>query len=326
MGATPREARPPRAPPTPEGRPAGQPARPRRDREPSTRRGVEQRQLVGLITQRSGVRIPPPLPDAKAGTERCRRSCFLQPITVLQLREHPYTRLCFGGIITVFRHAADFVIDFVYPKRCAGCSRRGTWLCDDCRMELPCFTSPWCDRCGVPGTYSRCKCPSTPGNLEQVRSVGPFDGWLRGAVVQFKYYGEWARAAHLGEPLATAVAHLQEIDVLVPVPLHSARLRQRGFNQSLLLAQHAGSLLGIEIVEALVRTRRTSAQVNLGAEQRLANVAGAFAVQPNVEVAGLSVVLIDDVVTTGSTLSACAEALLRAGAASVRAACLAREM
>ena len=159
-----------------------------------------------------------------------------------------------------------------------------------------------------------------------MRSVGPFDGWLRGAVVQFKYHGEWSRAAHLGEPLATAVAHLHEIDVLVPVPLHSARLRQRGFNQSLLLARHAGILLGIDVVEALVRTRRTDAQVNLGSEQRLANVAGAFAVQPNTEVAGLSMVLIDDVITTGSTLSACAEALLRAGASSVKAASIAREM
>ena len=84
-----------------------------------------------------------------------------------------------------------------------------------------------------------------------MRSVGPFDGWLRGAVVQFKYHGEWARAAHLGEHLAAAVAHLQQVDALVPVPLHPARLRQRGFNQSLLLAERAGDLLGLEVKEAL---------------------------------------------------------------------------
>jgi ComF family protein len=193
-------------------------------------------------------------------------------------------------------------------------------------MALPCFRVPWCDRCGVPGTYLRCKCPSTPKNLEQVRSVGPFDGWLRGAVVQFKYHGEWARAAHLGEPLAAAVAQLQRADALIPVPLHSSRLRQRGFNQSLLLAQQVGGLLEIEVKEPLIRTRRTDAQVSLGAEQRIANVAGAFAVQPHILVVGLSVVLIDDVITTGSTLSACAEALISAGASSVKAASLAREM
>jgi competence protein ComFC len=231
-----------------------------------------------------------------------------------------------GGNITSLRDVAEFAIDLVYPKRCAGCSRRGTWLCDDCDTALPRFRSPWCGRCGVPATYSRCKCSSTPANLEQVRSVGPFDGWLRGAVVEFKYHGEWARAAQLGTPLATTVASLQGVDALVPVPLHSSRLRQRGFNQSLLLAQYAGDLLRVEVKDALVRTRRTDAQVNLGAELRMANVAGAFAVQPNASVAGLSVVLIDDVVTTGSTLSACAEALLSVGATSVKAASLAREM
>jgi ComF family protein len=159
-----------------------------------------------------------------------------------------------------------------------------------------------------------------------VRSVGPFDGWLRGAIVQFKFHGEWARAADLGEPLATAITDLQRVDVLIPVPLHPIRLRQRGFNQSLLLAQQAGDLLGVDVKDALVRTRRTDAQVSLGADRRMANVAGAFAAQPHILIAGLSVVLIDDVVTTGSTLSACAEALLGAGATSVKAASLAREM
>jgi ComF family protein len=231
-----------------------------------------------------------------------------------------------GGRIDYLRHAAEFAIDLVYPKRCAGCSRRGTWLCNDCDNALPRFTTPWCDRCGVPATYPRCKCPSTPINPKQVRSVGPFDGWLRGAIVQFKYHGEWARAAHLGEPLAATIAHLQQVDALVPVPLHPSRLRQRGFNQSLLLAQQAGGLLGVEVKEALIRTRRTDAQFHLGAEERKTNVAGAFVVQPHIPIAGLCLVLIDDVVTTGSTLSACADALVAAGAASVMAASLAREL
>jgi competence protein ComFC len=231
-----------------------------------------------------------------------------------------------GGNIDAFRHAAEFAVDLVYPKRCAGCSRRGTWLCEDCRTALTLFTPPWCDRCGVPGTYLRCRCHSTPRNLDQVRSVGPFDGWLRGAVVQFKYHGEWARTAHLGALLAGTVAQLQPSDALIPVPLHPTRLRQRGFNQSLLLAQYVGDLLNIEIKEPLIRTRRTDAQANLGAQQRMANVAGAFAAQPNIVVTGLSIVLIDDVITTGSTLSSCAEALTGAGAASVKAVSLAREM
>ena len=163
-----------------------------------------------------------------------------------------------------FRQAAEFAIDLVYPKRCAGCNRRGTWLCGACDTALSLFAAPWCDRCGVPGTYLRCRCHSTPANLQQVRSVGPFDGWLRGAVVQFKYHGEWARTAHLGALLADSVAHLQQVDMLVPVPLHQTRLRQRGFNQSQLLARFAGDVLGLRVTEAaLVRTRRTDAQVLL---------------------------------------------------------------
>ena len=232
----------------------------------------------------------------------------------------------FGGIIDALRQVAEFAVDLVYPKRCAGCDRRGTWLCDGCRRALPLFKPPWCDRCGVPGTYLRCKCRSTPGNLEKVRSVGPFDGWLRNAVVQFKYQGEWGRAAHLGELLASAVEQLQPFDALVPVPLHPTRLRQRGFNQSLLLARSAGELLGVQVLEMLGRTRRTQAQVGLKAEERVQNVAGAFALQPNASITGLSVVLIDDVITTGSTLSACARELISAEATSVKAVSLAREM
>jgi competence protein ComFC len=231
-----------------------------------------------------------------------------------------------GGRIDSFRRAAELAVDLVYPKRCAGCSRRGSWLCNDCDYALPRFSAPWCERCGVPATYPRCKCPSTPINPERIRSVGPFDGWLREAIVLFKYHGEWARATHLGVPLAATIGHLQQIDALVPVPLHPSRLRQRGFNQSLLLARQVGGLLGVDVREALIRTRRTDAQIHLGAEARKANVAGAFALQSNIPIAGLCLVLIDDVVTTGSTLSACADALIGAGAASVMAASLAREM
>jgi len=262
-----------------------------------------------------------------AGTLWCRRCCIFQQTIMCQFRlRSRMDALTSRRIINSFRDAAEYAVDIVYPKRCAGCGQRGTWICVGCDAALPLFTTPRCHRCGVPASYPHCECSSTPENLEQVRSVGPFDGWLRGAIVHFKFHGEWARAAHLGKPLAAAVADMRQADALIAVPLHAARLRQRGFNQSLLLAQHAGALLGIEVKEALIRTRRTDAQVNLGSEQRTINVTGAFAVKPNFPVAGLSITLIDDVITTGSTLSACAEALITAGATSVSAASLAREM
>ncbi len=232
-----------------------------------------------------------------------------------------------GGIIREsLRAAREFAIDLVYPKRCSGCERRGSWVCDVCSGQLHQFDRPWCARCGVPERYGRCACESTPEILEQVRSVGPFDGWIRGAVIQFKYHGEWARTDHLAEPLARIIADLQPFDVLIPVPLHPARLRHRGFNQSLLIAERAAAHLGVEVQDGLIRTRRTDAQVTLGSDQRLANVFGAFAVRRSTAFRGLSVVLIDDVITTGSTLSACAEALSIGGASVVKAATIAREM
>jgi ComF family protein len=149
---------------------------------------------------------------------------------------------------------------------------------------------------------------------------------LRGAVIQGKYHGEWARIAELGPLLAEYCATLGPFDALVPVPLHASRLRRRGFNQSLLLAQSAAAVLGAPVEEALIRTRRTDAQARLNAEGRRANVRDAMAVAPGSGVSGRAFVVIDDVVTTGSTLAACAVALRRAGAVSVKAATFCREV
>jgi ComF family protein len=159
-----------------------------------------------------------------------------------------------------------------------------------------------------------------------MRSIGLFDGWLRGAVVSFKYHGEWARAEHLGALVATAASDLTPADAVIPVPLHSSRLRQRGFNQSMLVARNMAAQLGLPVEEALVRTRRTEVQAQLGARARQGNVSGAFSLAPNVIAADRSYILVDDVVTTGSTLAACTEALLHAGAARVDVATVAREL
>ncbi len=225
----------------------------------------------------------------------------------------------------VFRAAGEFALDLVYPKRCAGCGRRGVWLCAECDAHLARFSPPWCPSCGVPRALGSCRCQRMPEVLSATRSVGPFDGWLKNAIVQFKYHGEWARAEPLSRPLANAIGDILPCDALVPVPLHPARFRQRGFNQSKLLAHHVGKQFDLEVREAVTRARPTAAQATLSAADRRPNVAGAFAcTAPDVE--GLSFLLIDDVITTGSTLAACAEALLGAGAKSVSAATIAREM
>lgn len=160
----------------------------------------------------------------------------------------------------------------------------------------------------------------------QVRSVGPFAGWLRGAVIECKYHGEWARVSQLGPLLGEVCQRLGPCDALVPVPLHSSRVRQRGFNQSLLLARGVADLLQIPVEACLVRTRRTDSQTQLTAEERMRNVMGAMALAPDCTITDRGFVLVDDVITTGSTLAACAAVLQKAGARWVKAVTICREL
>jgi ComF family protein len=141
-----------------------------------------------------------------------------------------------------------------------------------------------------------------------------------------KYHGEWGRAALLGDELANALAGEFRCEVIVPVPLHHSRLKQRGFNQAQLIATRLERQLDLPVEPLLRRARRTGAQVHLDASKRMANVADAFVVDHEFVVNGRSILLVDDVVTTGATLSACAAALVRYGAAAVSAATLAREL
>ena len=171
-----------------------------------------------------------------------------------------------------------------------------------------------------------CHCSDMAAALTQVRSAGPFAGWLRDSILTFKYHDEWARAEYLGLALARVVSDMQPVDALTPVPLHRSRLRARGYNQSALLAEIVAQTLSIPMVEAIVRTRATAQQTTLSGPERTANVAGAFARRPGFDLSGANVVLIDDVVTTGSTLNACAQVLTAHGAAIVRAATLARQI
>jgi ComF family protein len=161
--------------------------------------------------------------------------------------------------------------------------------------------------------------------LNVVRSTALDDGWLRAAVRSFKYSGETARSGHLGDLLSGVLVELPSFDALIPVPLHPRRQRQRGYNQAYLLAKAAGDRAAMPVEQLLVRTRATDQQVGLDAESRRANVRGAFAIKADADVAGRRFVLVDDVLTTGSTLGNCATTLVAGGAAWVGAVTLARE-
>ena len=195
-------------------------------------------------------------------------------------------------------------------------------LCQGRWRRLP---APWCERCGQPTTHhaAPCRiCADWPDGLTRVRSAVWLDELARGAVHALKYRG-WHRVA---EPMAAAMSRLEPLagdGIVVPVPLSARRRRTRGYNQAEALAQAivAGSAALTCRTDCLVRTRETGTQTALAPEARRANISGAFAGR---DVAGLRVVLLDDVLTTGATLAEAAEALLEAGVDRVEAVTFAR--
>lgn len=160
-----------------------------------------------------------------------------------------------------------------------------------------------------------------------VRSVFYFEGLARKMVHELKYHNIRAASGYIAHFMADYLTQENiPVDVLVPVPLHSRRLRERGYNQSLLLAREIAKLTGLQVVEGLVRTRYSQPQVKTpGAAARRENVRGAFSCEHD-GVRGCRVLVIDDVVTSGATLDECARALKARDAQSVWGLTLAREV
>ena len=216
---------------------------------------------------------------------------------------------------------AGRLLDLAFPAVCIGCSREGTALCDPCGRALTV-------REGTPAGVPLGMPSDVPLPLVQLEWCAPYGGLVRDALHALKYRGEQRLAGPLG---AAAAARWQGAsiggEVLVHVPVHPVRRAARGYDQAELLARAAAAVLGRPAVPALRRDRATAPQYELGRDRRAANVAAAFAVDParRAVVAGRWIVLVDDVVTTGATLVACAEALLDAGAAAVSALTVARE-
>jgi ComF family protein len=228
----------------------------------------------------------------------------------------------------------DAALSVLFAPECAACRcplerpTDGT-VCPACWRSIPLLTAPLCDRCGDPspswrdvgGTLCR-RCRRLPGRVDRARAIGVYDGALRAIIHAFKYEQRRSLARPLASLMAARGAEiLQAADLAVPVPLHRSRRRERGFNQAEDLAKH----LGLPVVAALTRARRTATQAELPAARRHANVRGAFiAAGAAARVAGRRIVLVDDVSTTGATLDACAEVLRECGARAVLALTAAR--
>ena len=217
--------------------------------------------------------------------------------------------------------------NLLFPPRCGGCCTTGSLWCETCRATIMPVEPPWCEKCGEPNTPARLcsKCRAQLLQIEQIRSVALFVGPLRQGIHRFKH----EKLSSLADPFGAMLtdywrANQLTADWLIPVPLHPSRERDRGYNQSNLLAQRLAAQVGVPVIsKGLRRTRVTAVQMELNAAQRKENVSGAFACDDQ-RVRGARVIVIDDVCTTGATLEACAVALLKTGAVSVMGLTLAR--
>lgn len=217
------------------------------------------------------------------------------------------------------------LLDLLFPPRCVGCHQRGAWLCSRCIADFPRVPSRRCSRCADVADGVLCSsCQRQLPDFDSLACEFTFDGTVRLAIHRLKYDRARYLAPRLVAAIVAACSNLPRGELLVPVPLHPTRLRQRGYNQAALIARGLSTHLRIAVAEAaLTRTRDTATQVTLPAAQRWANVRDSFAAEPGV-VHGKHVVLVDDVATTTSTLRAASRALRRAGATRVDAIVIAR--
>jgi ComF family protein len=220
-------------------------------------------------------------------------------------------------------------LDLLLPPRCVVCDaavHRHGQLCGACFAATNFITAPLCVTCGVPFAFAdaahECEaCQAAPPMFRQARAALRYDDQARRLILPFKH----ADRVELGPILASMMARagaalLARADVLIPVPLHRRRLYERKYNQAAVLALALGRLAKKRVQpDGMVRTRRTGSLDHKTAEQRVAEVAGAFEVRRSRmgRVAGRTVLLIDDVMTSGATANACAAVLLAAGAVAV---------
>ncbi len=229
------------------------------------------------------------------------------------------------------------LVSLIYPPFCAVCARTvepPDYLCGNCAENAPRIRAPFCCKCSQPfageitGSFTCANCADRDLHFEAAVSIYRSRAVVRELIHSFKYNRQLHLRHQLGRWLAEALEDPRlagrRIDCLVPVPLHPARRRERGFNQAEVLARVLQRQSGLPLRDLLQRSRYTTTQTQFDRSERMENLRGAFRLRRGSNVQGLRMLLVDDVLTTGSTLSECASVLREAGALSVHAATVAR--
>jgi ComF family protein len=240
-------------------------------------------------------------------------------------------------IVTTMRAFLKALLDLLLPSFCLACEKPlgptpELLFCPDCLEGIHCVTSPLCPCCGrvylvaAGGDHHCGACLSTPLHFSQARAIFLYEEPVKEVIHRFKYQGKTAclpTFARFAKNLPQ-MAEMEGADWIIPVPLHPSRLRERGFNQALLLARAFFPKDHRIASDILIRTRPTEPQTNFNGTARRANLKNAFAVVKPLRLAGKKILLVDDVFTTGTTVNECARVLKKSGAAEVMVLTLAR--
>ena len=220
-------------------------------------------------------------------------------------------------------------MDLLFPPTCGGCGKVGWRWCPECQARVPRINKPFCETCGIPtqGSTNCEKCKLNPPAYQMMRSWAVFDSPIQNALHAMKY----RRNIGLGESIAIQMVDFVRslnwpIEITIPVPLGKKRLIERGYNQVALVARPLAFRLGLKYEsDALQKVRETRSQVGLTVSQRHENVQNVYWADTKI-VNGKSILIMDDVATTGSTISACTEALLSAGVREIYVLTIARAL
>jgi ComF family protein len=220
------------------------------------------------------------------------------------------------------------VFQFFLPPQCPCCERFSEegkqGFCSNCLSQIRWIEPPFCSICGIPfisrevETHPCGACVTHRKYFTIARALGAFEGSLQEAIHRWKYEGKTYLTPFFADWMAEGLNRHWEpgsLDLLIPVPLHTRRLRERGFNQALLLVRELSRRTGIPYRKSILQKKKsTIPQVNLSGVEREKELRGTFHVIGKEELSGLSVLLIDDVYTTGATVNECSKVLLRGGA------------
>ncbi len=237
---------------------------------------------------------------------------------------------------SIFHQTIETAVSFIYPAQCRVCEKiigieSVPYVCDTCWTNIDIISPPWCEICGIPNAEGICAdCATKPPQYGKLRTIGIYHGTLQHLIHLYKFEKRTNLVKHLGQLIIANLPNdfsFDEYDYILPIPIHKKRLRERGFNQTMLLANHISKMSNNPILmDALIREKNTSPQSSLDREARQTNIIGAFALRRSEVVRDKKLLVLDDVYTTGATVREAVKELWNADPMEIDVLTLARAL